>query len=225
MHRLPIIVAVLVLLSGISVRAQQPQHQHQHQRPDHFDHRFDDPERYAKKFDDPARDAWQMPDRVIAALDLKAGQSIADVGAGTGYFSMRLAKLPSAPTVYADDIEPSMVQYLKARAAKAGLANVVPVLASAESPNLPAPVDVVLIVDTYHHIGDRVGYFRRLRTSLKPSGRVAIVDFRKDAPDGPPPQFRLDPAQIASELAQAGYVQAASYDFLPRQIYLVFRVK
>ncbi len=199
--------------------------QHQQHMPDHFDHRFDDPERYAKEFDDPTRDEWQMPDRVLKALELQRGQSVADIGAGTGYFSMRLAKQPAAPTVYADDIEPSMVEYLKARAMKAGLKNVVPVLASAASPNLPAPVDLVLIVDTYHHIGDRVAYFRRLRSSLKPGGRVAIIDFRKDAPTGPPPEFRLTPAQIGSELAQAGYAQVASYEFLPRQLFLVFQAK
>lgn len=211
---------VIGLVFGVGARAQ-----HQHQMPDHFDHRFDDPERYAKEFDDPTRDEWQMPDRVIATLDVKAGQAVADIGAGTGYFSMRLARQRSAPTVYADDIEPSMVEYLKARAEKAGLKNVVPVLASADSPNLPAPVDLVLIVDTYHHIGNRVDYFRRLRASLKPGGRLAIIDFRKDAPSGPPPEFRLAPEQIASELAQAGYARIASHDFLPRQLFVVFQPK
>ncbi len=214
-----VVVAIAAIAAAVGAHAQQ----HEHQMPDHYAHRFDDPERYAKEFDDPTRDEWQMPDRVIASLDLKRGQSVADVGAGTGYFSMRLAKQPSAPTVYADDIEPSMVEYLKARAAKAGLKNVVPVLASAESPNLPAPVDVVLIVDTFHHIGNRVEYFRRLRSSLKPGGRIAIIDFKKDAPTGPPPEFRFAPGQISSELAQAGYAQVASYDFLPRQLFLVFQ--
>jgi ubiquinone/menaquinone biosynthesis C-methylase UbiE len=210
----------LVLAVGTSGQQHQPPGGHV---PDHMEHRFDDPERYAKEFDDPGRDAWQMPARIIETLGVHAGQSVADIGAGTGYFSMRLAQAPAAPTVYAADIEPSMVEYLRARAAKAGLKNVIAVQASAGSPNLPAPVDTVLVVDTYHHIADRVEYFRKLRASLKPSGRLAIIDFRKDAPAGPPPQFRFTEAQITSELTRAGYRLAETYTFLPRQLFLVYR--
>src|ERR1035441_6568942 len=113
-------------------------------RPDHMEHRFDNPEASAQSFDDPARDAWQMPDRVIATLGLKPGQTVADIGAGTGYFSVRLARSPAAPEVYAADIEPAMVKYLQDRAAREGLKNVVAVLAAADTPNLPEPVDVAL---------------------------------------------------------------------------------
>ena len=79
---------------------------------DHLDHRFEDPERWAKSFDDPARDQWQMPDRVIEALGLQPGQSVADIGAGTGYFTVRLARASAKPKVFAADIEPSMVAYV-----------------------------------------------------------------------------------------------------------------
>ena len=192
------------------------------QTPDHMDHRFNNPKELAKNFDDPARDAWQMPDRVIAALDLKAGQSVADIGAGTGYFSVRLAKSAAAPKVYAVDIEPSMVTYLKDRAAKEHLHNMAAVEAAADTPNLPEPVDVVLIVDTYHHIGGREVYFRKLAQSLKPGGRVAIVDFRPDSPEGPPKEFRFTTEQIQAEMAKAGYTLAAQHDFLPRQHFLIF---
>jgi ubiquinone/menaquinone biosynthesis C-methylase UbiE len=191
--------------------------------PDHMQHRFDDPERYAKSFDDPGRDAWQMPSRVIEALGLKNGQSVADIGAGTGYFAVRLARSAAAPTVYAADIEPAMVAHLKARAEKEHLRNVIAVQATAQSPNLPGPVDAILIVDTYHHIGNRVEYFRRLRSSIKPGGQLAIIDFRKDAPEGPPVEFRFTAGQITAELEQAGYRMAASHDFLPRQLFLVYR--
>ena len=121
----------------------------------HMEHRFDDPERYAKEFDDPGRDAWQMPTRVIEALALKPGQKVADIGAGTGYFSMRLAASPATPTVFAVDIEPSMVAHLTKRATAEKRTNVVAVQAAADSPNLPEAMDVVLIVDTYHHIPNR----------------------------------------------------------------------
>ena len=218
MNRIVCIVALLVG-SLLPLRAQQPAAK----PPDHMQHRFDDPARFAKSFDDPRRDAWQMPDRVIAALALKPNQSVADIGAGTGYFSMRLAKAVPGGAVYAVDIEPNMVAHLKTRAAGEKLTNVTPVLASATSPNLATPVDLILVVDTYHHIGDRPGYFRSLRSRLTPGGRIAIIDFRKDAPEGPPAHFRFTPGQIKTEMAEAGYVTDTEHDFLPRQHFLIFR--
>ena len=98
-------------------------------------------------------------------------------------------------------------------------------LASANSPNLPEAVDVVLIVDTYHHIDDRVAYFSRLKTSLRPGGRLAIVDFKTDAPDGPPAERRIPPEKVTGELEQAGYALVARHDFLPRQYFLVFQAR
>ena len=206
-----------------------PQASGQHQPPpggDHMAHRFDDPERYAKGFDDPARDAWQMPNRVIEALALRPGQIVADIGAGTGYFSTRLARAATRPMVFAVDIEPAMVGYLTKRAATEGLSNVRAVQASADSPNLPEPVDVVLVVDTFHHIGNRAAYFAGVRKGLRPGGRVAIIDFRKDAPgEGPPAHFRFTPEQISADMAGAGFVLDASHDFLPRQHFLVYRAR
>ena len=209
--------------------AQTPAPTPGHQPPpgaDHMQHRFDDPERYAKGFDDPARDAWQLPSRVIAALALPAGAKVADIGAGTGYFSTRLAKAPARPTVFAVDIEPAMVDYLTKRAATEGLTNVRAVQASPTSPNLPEPVDVVIVVDTFHHIGERAGYFAGVRKQLRPGGRIAIIDFRKDAPgEGPPAHFRFTPEQISAEMTAAGFVLDANHDFLPRQHFLVYRAR
>lgn len=217
--KLTVCVAALLVGSLLPLRAQQPAPK----PPDHMQHRFDDPARFAKSFDDPRRDAWQMPDRVITALALRPNFSVADIGAGTGYFSMRLAKAVPDGAVYAVDIEPNMVAHLRTRAATEKLGNVTPVLASAASPNLPTPVDLILVVDTYHHIGDRPDYFRALRTRLTPGGRIAIIDFRKDAPDGPPAHFRFTPEQIKKEMTDAGYVVVAEHDFLPRQHFLIFR--
>lgn len=209
--------AAFLLITGVSAQ------QHQPAEPDHLEHRFDDPAKFARAFDDPARDQWQMPDRVIATLGLKPGMSVADIGAGTGYFSTRLARVSPKVSVYAVDVEPAMVDHLKKRAQAEKLANVTAVLAAAASPNLAAPVDVVLVVDTYHHLPDRPSYFRELRKSLKPGGRVAIVDFRKNAPDGPPEHFRFTPQQIESEMKTAGYQLESSHDFLPRQHFMIFR--
>ena len=188
----------------------------------HMEHRFDNPEQYAKSFDDPARDEWQMPVRVIETLALAPGQVVADIGAGTGYFTVRLAKAAARPKVYAVDIEKSMVEYVQQRAAKEGLKNVFAVHSRADGASLPEPVDVVLIVDTYHHIPNRPAYFRELRKSMKPSGRLAIIDFRKGAPSGPPEHFRFTPDQITEELKEAGFRLQAQHDFLPRQLFLVY---
>jgi SAM-dependent methyltransferase len=227
MTRLHIAGALLVAagLDAGPARAQE----HAGQKPaamGHMDHKFDDPERYAKSFDDPARDAWQMPTGVIEVLALTPGQKVADIGAGTGYFSVRLARAAAAPKVFAVDLEPKMVEHLTKRAAAEGLKNITAVQASPASPNLPEPVDVVLVIDTYHHIADRPAYFAALKSKLTPGGRLAIVDFRKGGGgDGPPDAFRFTPEQISGELAQAGYVLDRSLDFLPRQLFLVYRVR
>lgn len=220
-------LAVATVVTAVAATpAQQQSSAGQAHQPDHMEHAFDDPDRFAKGFDDPARDQWQMPDRVIAALDLKPGQKVADIGAGTGYFSVRLARSPATPTVFAVDLEPKMVEYLTKRAAAEHLPNVRAVQASASSPNLPEPTDVVLIVDTYHHIGSRTAYFTALKGRLAPGGRIAIVDFKKGSGgEGPPEQFRFTPEQISAEMAAAGFVLDRAHDFLPRQLFLVYRVK
>jgi ubiquinone/menaquinone biosynthesis C-methylase UbiE len=211
----------LFFLSAALALSQSKEHEKAHA--DHMEHHFD-PKESAKSFDDPARDTWQLPDRVIAALNLKRGQIVADIGAGTGYFSVRLAKSEAAPKVYAADIEPSMVSYLRERAAKDGLNNMTAIQAAADQPNLPEPVDLILFVDTYHHIGDRETYFRKLAKSIKPGGRVAIIDFKPDSPEGPPREFRFRPEKFKSEMGKAGYKLAAQHDFLPRQQFLIFEV-
>ena len=218
MFKLWTILTAALLLAAPLAATQQ----HQPAKPDHMDHKFDDPARFAKSFDDPARDTWQMPARVIEALQLKSGMKVADIGAGTGYFSTRLARVAGVD-VFAADIEPKMIDYLQQRAQKEGLSNITGVVATATSPRLPEPVDVILVVDTYHHLPNRTSYFRDLKKSLRPGGRIAIIDFRKDAPDGPPVHFRFTPEQIQDEMKQAGFELQASHDFLPRQHFLIFK--
>ncbi|MBI4889774.1 MAG: class I SAM-dependent methyltransferase [Acidobacteria bacterium] len=188
----------------------------------HMDHRFD-PATYAKAFDNPERDQWQKPEEVIAALDLKPGQAVADIGAGTGYFSIRLARSKAAPAVFAVDIEPSMLDYIQKRAEQEGLRNVRTVEGGERSPNLPEPVDCVLMVNTYHHIADRPGYFRNVGKLLKPGGRVAIIDYRKGGTMGPAREHRFTAEEITAEMAKAGYTLAARPGFLPNQEFLIYR--
>jgi SAM-dependent methyltransferase len=214
-------VGAIVVQAVAAAGGQQPAGQGAKPK-DHMEHRFDDPERYSKSFDDPARDAWQMPAKIIDALAIAPGQQVADIGAGTGYFTVRLARAQPAATVFAVDIEPAMIAYVTKRAADEHLANVRAVLTHPDSADLPQPVDLVLIVDVYHHLPNRVAYFTALRRSLKPSARVAIIDYRKDSPEGPPVEFRFAADQIVGELREAGFRLTTSHDFLPRQHFLVF---
>ncbi len=230
-------VAFVAVLAGAgpsgAQNADQPPMQHGHMG-DHdmssspgmsAHHSFGNAEKWAKEFDDPSRDAWQKPDEVLDALHLQRTDKVADIGAGTGYFSVRIAKRVPDGNVFAVDIEPDMVRYLGERAHREHVSMLVPVQASADSPNLPEPVDLVLIVDTYHHMQNRVAYFAKLAQSLRPNARIAIIDFKVDAPEGPPPQLRNPPEKVTSELEQAGYSLAATYSFLPRQYFLVFQRK
>jgi SAM-dependent methyltransferase len=190
-----------------------------------YHHRFQNAAEWAKKFDQPEREAWQKPEQILDALKLPANALVADVGAGTGYFSVRIAKRVPQGKVFAADLEPDMVSYLGERAKRENLNNINPVQASAESPNLSEPVDVVVFVDTYHHIGNRVDYFTKLNNSLKANGRLVLVDFRMDAPDAdaPPKEHRVSIEKVTEELKAAGYKLTENYDFLPRQYFIVFQ--
>jgi len=184
--------------------------------------RFDDPEQWAKVFDDPERDAWQTPDKVLRALNLARDATVADIGAGTGYFAVRLAHALPKGKVYGIDVEPEMVRYLNQRAERDKLANLRAHLRAAADASLPEPVDVVLIVDTYHHMAGRAEYFTRLRHSLKAGARVAIIDFKPESPVGPPESHRIPAKQVMDEMAQAGYKLATEHRFLPYQYFLIF---
>jgi predicted methyltransferase len=209
------LLAVALCLAGSAPAAAQSAHTHEH--------RFEDAEKWARVFDDPARDAWQKPHEVILALGLARDARVADLGAGTGYFTARLAHAVPQGRVYGVDTEPDMVKYLGERARREGLANVVPVASRPDDAALPAPVDLVLLVDVYHHIGDRVSYFRRLSGSLRPGGRVAVIDFTGASPSGPPKKERIAASRVRSEMERAGYALAEEHRFLPHQYFLIFR--
>ena len=186
------------------------------------EHTFSGAEHWAKVFDDPARDEWQKPHEVITALSPAPDSAVADIGSGTGYFAARLAHFVPRGHVYGVDTEPEMVKYLDERAKREGLPNLVSIAGRPDDARLPAKVDLVLMVDVYHHISDRESYFRKLRGSLKPGARVAIIDFRANAPNGPPKKDRIPPSRVKTELAKAGYTLAKEHAFLPNQFFLVF---
>lgn len=202
-----------VLLASMPAIAQSP-HTHQH--------RFSNAEKWAQVFDDPARDAWQKPHEVIQALKLKPDAVIVDIGSGTGYFAARFAHMVPQGKVYGIDTEPDMVKYLAARAKREGLNNIVAVQARPGALRLPQPADLIILVDVYHHIEDRVAYFHALQEFLQPGGRLAVIDFRMDSPVGPPRAARIAPEQVKAELQRAGYALTGEYGFLPNQYFLLF---
>lgn len=202
---------------SVGLAAAQSPHTHQHS--------FAGAEDWAKVFDDPERDKWQKPHEVIRALGLAADAKVADIGAGTGYFAVRLAHMTPGGRVYAVDIEPDMVRYLAERAKREGLTNLQAVQAKPDDAALPEKVDRVLVVDTYHHISDRVSYFRRLRERLKADAQVAIIDFTVDSPVGPPKSDRLPATQVSEEMQAAGYARVAQHGFLPYQYFVVFQAR
>jgi len=200
-----------------SAAASPEHHHHHHGGP--LVHRFQNAEQWSKEFDDPARDAWQRPADVVAALKIAPGMTVADLGAGTGYFLPHLSRaVGDEGKVLGLDIEPDMVRFMKERAARQGLANVEPRVVPLDDPQLPAgSVDRVLIVDTWHHIDGRPAYAARLRAALKPGGAVFVVDFKREAHHGPPPAHRLTPEQVMDELRGAGLAPEVLDVRLPEQ--------
>ena len=193
------------------------------QSPATHHHSFSGAEQWAHVFDDPKRDAWQKPHEVIQALGLKSDAVVADIGAGTGYFAVRFADRVPGGRVYGVDTEPDMVKYLTERTKREKRNNVIAIAGAPDDPRLPEKADLILMVDVFHHIDDRPSYFRRLRASLKPGGRIAIIDFRLDSPDGPPKAARIAPERVIAELKGAGYTLAREHGFLPNQYFLIFK--
>ncbi|HSD26154.1 MAG TPA: methyltransferase domain-containing protein, partial [Vicinamibacteria bacterium] len=146
--------------------------------PHEMHQRHGDPAAYIASLDDPARDAYQKPDEVMKALALRPGEVVADIGSGSGYFTLRFARVVGETgRVYAVDVSPDMIRHLNRRLREAGVRNVVPVLADPDDPLLPDDsVDRFVIVNTWHHIEDRPGYLALLKRMLKPGGQVVHID-------------------------------------------------
>jgi SAM-dependent methyltransferase len=189
---------------------------------------FGNPEdlaRYLAKLDAPDRACWQKPDEVVAAMRLSPGDVVADVGAGAGYFALRLAQVVG-PTgrVHALDVEPRLAAVLVDRAREAGLANVHSVVSRDEQPLPPEPCRAILLVNAFHHFPDGAGALRALADRLAPDGRIVLVEFHEgELPLGPPPDHKVTRARILSDVAAAGLEVEREETFLPYQHYLVLR--
>lgn len=198
----------LILATALSA---VPQTMHQHHPPASA-------KEYARVLEDPGRDEWQKPHAVIEALALKPDEVIADIGAGSGYFSRRFAR--HAGKVYAVDIDEALLAIVR----KDAPANLLTILAAPDDPRLPEKsVDTIFFCDVLHHIGNRAAYLPKLLKALKPGGRVVNIDFyKKPLAIGPPVEMKLSEDEVIAEFKAAGFHLAKRLDLLPYQYFLIF---
>ena len=186
------------------------------------------PPEYLGQLEGPDRDAWQRPDQIMDALQIGENSVVADLGAGGGWFTVRLARRAIGPNgkVYAEDIQPQMIESIQRRSIREGLRNVQTVLGTAVDPKLPAgSLDAVLIVDTYHEMEQPVALLRNVAKALKPGGVIGIVNFKKDGGGpGPDMEERVDAEKVIADARAAGLELRKRENFLRYQYLLTFGV-
>jgi ubiquinone/menaquinone biosynthesis C-methylase UbiE len=173
----------------------------------------------------PEREREENPDLAVRLLRIPRGATVADIGAGSGYFTVRLARaVGEKGRVYANDLQPGMLDLLRKNVARAGLSNVTPVLGTATDPNLPPDsIDLALMVDVYHEFSQPQIMLRRLHDALKTGGRLALVEYRAEDPNVPiRPEHKMTKAQVKLEVELEGFRQQRVYDDLPWQHLIVF---
>ena len=216
-----LISATSLLLSPVTGWTGEEKHHTSHSQ-----QRFNEIQKWVDIFEDPARAEWQKPEEVVKKLELKPGGTVADIGAGTGYFTRLFAiAVGHKGKAIGLDIEPAMVEYMKEDAKKQWLTNYEARVVKPDDTGLPSKsVDVIFICNTYHHIENRVSYLKKLSKALKPNGRIVIVDFyKKPLPVGPQSvAHKISEEEVKKEFKQAGYRLTKSLDFLPYQYYLEF---
>lgn len=213
------VIAVVLILSYAGPLLAQDGHQHD---------RMPNVIEYLDRLDRPERDLDQKPAQVIEALALKPGMYVADVGAGSGYFTRRFVEaVTETGKVYVIDIEPEALKYVEDSLAHMHRSFEAEfILARPDNPKIPfGSVDVVFVCNTYHHLENRSEYFKNVKSSLKPSGRVAIVDFYHDDRSGElgfPKRHLVSRETVIEEMTEAGYHLAREHTFLPRQYFVEF---
>ncbi len=180
------------------------------------------PEEYARFLEGAERVARMQVSRVVLALELEPGQRVADIGSGSGLFTRPIATRVAPGIVYAVDIDAALLKIVEQGAKEAGIGNIRTVLATADSPKLPEPVDLLFICDTLHHIGNQGAYLKALRAFVAPGGRVAIIDFRDKWPEGHEP-MRYSIAQFETWMKEAGFSRIASHDWLENSYFVIYR--
>ncbi len=213
---LKIVSVVLLCAAASACRQGDSGHvHHQHAMP----HDFSDANYWSTVFDDPKRDKLQMPYHVVEIMKITPGMAVVDLGAGTGYFMSHLSKATGENgTVAALEIEQSLVDHMNKRAEKQGLGNVKARVVAPNDPALdPQSVDRILIVNTWHHLPDRVSYAKKLATALSADGMLFIVDITMESEKGPHKSHRILPETIIETLEKAGLKAIVEKETLPDQ--------
>ena len=180
---------------------------------------------YIGMLDDPKRDVYQKPHEVLKALAIKPGEVIADIGAGSGYFTFRLAHhVGDKGRVYAVDISPDMIRHLNRRIRELKATNVTAILADADDPLLAdASIDRFFFSDSWHHIENQSKYLSLIKKMLKPGGEIIMIDFhKKELPVGPPMQMKIAREDLIRQMESNGFRLTKEHTFLPYQYFLVF---
>ena len=212
-------LSLVTISPGLAQEATTPHEMHR---------RHQDPSAYMAALDDPARDEYSRPEEVVRALAFREGEVVADIGSGTGYFTLRFARaVGESGRVYAVDVSPDMVRHLNRRLRDEAVRNVVSVLADPDDPLLPDDsVDRFVIVNTWHHVEARAGYLEKLKRMLRPGGQVVHIDFQKrDAPVGPPLSEKIAREDLVKQMEAAGFHLVQEHGFLPYQYFLVFELR
>jgi arsenite methyltransferase len=222
MKFIPVFLGLLLFPATISAQdAVKPDQQQMHRL-------HSDPKSYIGALEDPKRDAYQKPHEVMRALGLKAGEVIADIGAGSGYFTFRLTHhVGDKGKVYAVDVSPDMIRHINRRIRELKATNVVSILADPDDPLLPdASVDRFFFSDSWHHIDSQTKYLSLLKKMLKPGGEIVMIDFhKKDLPVGPPMPMKIAREDLIKQMESNGFRLTKEHTFLPYQYFLIFAPK
>jgi arsenite methyltransferase len=182
-----------------------------------------DPEQYARFLESSERVAHMEVDRVVTALHLQPGQTVADLGSGSGLFTRALARAVAPDgTAFAVDIDPALLAIVMRSAERSKLTNIRTVQAVADDPKLPSPVDLIFICDTFHHLPDKPAYARTLARSTKPGGRVAVIDFTNEWPSGHD-QMRYTLQDLEGWMTAAGFTRQQTFDFPENSFFVIYR--
>lgn len=213
MNQRKFILVLCLLICSVTAVAQQPQGQSRGERP---------AEEYIKLLESERRvENLQVP-KVIETLKIKPNHKIADIGSGSGLFTRPLAKHVNKGKVYAVDIDQKLLDHVAKTSTDEKLTNVKTILGAEDDPKLPEPVDLIVIIDTMHHIANQPTYVKTLKKYLRKNGRIAIIDFSKTWPAGHEKMiYKVE--DLDGWMKAAGYKQVEKYEFLDNNFFLVYR--
>ncbi len=192
---------------------------HDHAKP------FEQTDRYIDFLERKDRIKWQKPDTVIETLNLRGDEKIADIGAGSGYFSFPFASSVPQGKVYAIDIDPEMIRYVHHKAMMNDIKNIEAVLAEPDDPKVPSDSDIVFICDVLHHIENKSLWLKKIYDQMKKGARLVLIEFKEgDLPEGPPEKIKISQKEIIAKVNRVGFTRSSTDNMLlPYQTFFVFK--